>query len=613
MRPRSVTSGRSGTYRGWAVTGLAALLVTAFVVLPAPVRAEHDTPAVACGYLFSPWTCQHLPPVEQGCEAVFAETVCDPVPDAKEAIEAVDEELCAVAPVTVSQQCWVARYDGPAEREDYGRLTAVSADGETVFVAGPSIGDNGNWDFAVVAYRTADGSVKWEARYDGPAESSDYLQGLAVSEDAVVVTGYSYGGASRYDFATVAYDPGNGLELWEARFNHELPSNWWGGGADDYAIDVEIGDDGTVYALGYGFTGYPWWSGDAGYYDWHLVAYDGADGTELWRTRFNDPFNGYDYARALAVSPDGDTLFATGYGQGQNGYYDYYVAAYDASTGAQQWVGAWDGPGNRYDYPQGIAVLQSAVVVTGYTLDQGWRYDYGTVAYDPADGTLLWDVTYDGPAGDYDYATGVAAAADGDTVVVSGYARDQTTGYDYTTVGYAVADGAESWVASYAGPTQQGYHDAAFGVALSPDGTKAFVTGYSYKPGQGYDYATVAYDVADGAELWEERYDGDDNHDYGQGVAVSPDGLNVYVTGYSIEGDGWNAYDFGTLKYNALQGVLAAVSSPASAVPAVPDPGSAVDDAEETAHATIDEVEQTVHDTCPTLFSDTVCGLIPPI
>ena len=89
------------------------------------------------------------------------------------------------------------------------------------------------------------------------------------------------------------------------------------------------------------------------------------------------------------------------------------------------------------------------------------------------------------------------------------------------------------WVARYDGPSDSPSFDTARSIAVSPDGSKVFVTGYSY--GDGDDYATLAYDASTGTKLWLSRYNGPG---YGaSSLAVSPDGARVFVTGTVLTPD----------------------------------------------------------------------------
>jgi len=65
--------------------------------------------------------------------------------------------------------------------------------------------------------------------------------------------------------------------------------------------------------------------------------------------------------------------------------------------------------------------------------------------------------------------------------------------------------------------------------ALSPDGTRLFVTGYG---GPWVKVVTVAYSTATGARLWATTYPADNAGGPDNVIAVSPDGRRVYVTGW---------------------------------------------------------------------------------
>ena len=84
---------------------------------------------------------------------------------------------------------------------------------------------------------------------------------------------------------------------------------------------------------------------------------------------------------------------------------------------------------------------------------------------------------------------------------------------------------------------------------MSPDGSRVFVTG-SRGSGAAQDYATVAFDAVGGMWAWYRTYDGPGNaEDAATGIAVSPDGSRLFVTGGST-GSATSA-GYCTIAYNA--------------------------------------------------------------
>jgi len=142
---------------------------------------------------------------------------------------------------------WVQRYNGPGNGSDVANSVAVSPGGGTVFVTGASTGATSSSDYLTVAYNAATGARLWTARYNGPGNGDDGAASVAVSPDGatVFVTGTS-GGASNSDFATVAYRAADGTQLWAARFN--------GPGDGNFAAAVSVARDGTkVFVTGTSF------------------------------------------------------------------------------------------------------------------------------------------------------------------------------------------------------------------------------------------------------------------------------------------------------------------------------------------------------------------------
>jgi WD40 repeat protein len=146
-----------------------------------------------------------------------------------------------------------------------------------------------------------------------------------------------------------------------------------------------------------------------------------------------------------------------------------------------------------------------------------------------APGSQLWVQRYNGPGNSFDAASSVAVSPGGSRVFVTGASQGTRSGQDYATVAYSAATGARLWAARYNGPGNG--NDAASSVAVSPDGSRVFVTGAS-RGAIITGYLTVAYSAATGARLWVTRYNGPGNgSDEAYSVAVSPGGSRVYVTG----------------------------------------------------------------------------------
>src|SRR6185436_2179031 len=83
-------------------------------------------------------------------------------------------------------------------------------------------------------------------------------------------------------------------------------------------------------------------------------------------------------------------------GSGSNA--DYFTAKYAAANGALLWEKRYNGPANREDSSRAVAVDGSGnVVVTGSS-----EGDYYTAKYATADGALLWEKRYNGPANSSD-------------------------------------------------------------------------------------------------------------------------------------------------------------------------------------------------------------------
>lgn len=279
--------------------------------------------------------------------------------------------------------------------------------------------------------------------------------------------------------------------------------------------------------------------------------------TRLWLKRYGGGDS--DNASVLRVSPDGSQVVVAGTTNMDTS--DYTTVAYDAATGARRWAARFDGGGHDYLDSAAIRPDGSLVFVTGEAYDAGTgatNSDYATVAYNAVTGQRVWLSRYSAPpppgqsSNGRDAAMSLAVSPDGARVFVTGLSVNANGYGDFATVAYDAANGARLWVARYNDGVKTGGYGAA--VRVSPDGTKVFVTGATTNATLTHDYATVAYEASTGNKLWRARYDGGDE-DYASSLAVSPSGGRVFVTGWTTTA-GYTA-DYMTLAYDASTGAKA--------------------------------------------------------
>ncbi|MDQ1713965.1 MAG: hypothetical protein QOE45_3415 [Frankiaceae bacterium] len=291
-----------------------------------------------------------------------------------------------------------------------------------------------------------------------------------------------------------------------------------------------------------------------------VVAYDRVTGAVRWTLQRRE--RTYLSPHHAALSPDGSRLYLTG--AAYNGYpvgaTDSRIStrAFDAATGRELWAASWDGRPDGTDNPKGIVVAPDGkeVYVTGVTTTKDGDLDYVTIGY-RADGRQLWAEKYAGPKKKgMDAPFGIAVTPDGRTLVVTGWS-DGVVEYDadYGTVAYSLVRGRSArlaWVARYDGI---GAHKSDRAMAVAADGDRIYVTGDSWAgtTGSGYDYATVAYDVRRGQQVWQGRWSGG-RGGFNSPVSVVAAAGRVLVSGQASAASADDANDTGTVAYDAATG-----------------------------------------------------------
>ena len=294
---------------------------------------------------------------------------------------------------------WVVKYNGPGNYHDKAKAIGLDTSGN-VYVTGYSYGDGiTREDYTTVKYNSS-GNRLWVARYCGPAgpPHSSYDVACAIIVDMsgnAYVTGYSDGGESSYDYATIMYDS-EGVERWVARYNGS-------GNTYDYAQAIALNSLGDVYVTGYS-------DNHGSNQDYATLKYD-STGRRLWVATYSGPSNNNDRAGGIGVDPSGN-VYVTGYSYDSVTSLDYATVKYD-SAGNELWVATYDGPvslnepadnlppdnlddglsvpmGNGLetdcDYAYAITLDKAGnVYVTGGSYGNGTRYDYATVKYSQED------------------------------------------------------------------------------------------------------------------------------------------------------------------------------------------------------------------------------------
>ena len=103
-----------------------------------------------------------------------------------------------------------------------------------------------------------------------------------------------------------------------------------------------------------------------------------ASGDDVWFAGYNGPDNSGDHGQATAVTPDGTGVVVDAYASNGTGV-DYFTIMYNAATGAQEWAVRFGTA--MSDQPMAIAVSPDgdSVYVTGWSGPTG-DPDFLTVA-----------------------------------------------------------------------------------------------------------------------------------------------------------------------------------------------------------------------------------------
>jgi hypothetical protein len=360
-------------------------------------------------------------------------------------------------------QLWSAEHDGPGSSCDDVVDAALSADGTLLFVTGTSSSIDSPDDVVTVAYNTVDGSERWVARADGPFHGRDLGVGVFTTTDprTVIVVGSFQVSACeddldpcQYRAAAIAYDALTGALRWR--------SDYTGPRRTTFATGV-AGNDDTLFVPVTGLGS-----------SIQLVAFELSTGSRRWVATLSKVYE----VKDIAVSADGRLVFLAGVGADGR----YRVAAFDTADGSLRW--AVSRGSSLYDAASlGAPPTSDAVFFAAES-----RFEYLVLSIDSEDGSSIWKARYDGSS-DSDSPRGISASPDGTRVYVTGGSSRGGVSSS-ATIAFNAADGTIIWLGRYGGRIAGSHFPSA--ITATPDGG-VVVTGDSEGEDGWTDFATVKY------------------------------------------------------------------------------------------------------------------------
>lgn len=365
------------------------------------------------------------------------------------------------------------------------------------------------------------GAWAWQAKIN-PGWASAVVLDHAGNILAAGATGNPGSG----DHFTVAkFDGATGVELWRRVVDGSTVSN-------DAANAVAVDGAGNVVAAGNiadAFT---------------VIKFDGLSGTELWRKEISGTAGGDNFAYKVAVDGAGNVV-AAGVTENSGTDGDFTVVKFNGLTGSELWRRVINGPGNRRDSANALAVDgMGNVVAGGYTQNVatfGERMfthaDLTVVKFDGVSGAELWR-TITGVLHDWDSADALAVDAAGN-VIAAGYTDGLCWYWDecnslFTVIKLNGTNGAELWRQQISGTRVLSVYDWANSVTVNAMGD-VVAAGSTYNEGTFSDFTVIKFNGGSGAELWRQVILGVGD-DIANAVAVDAAG-DVVAAGGSIVGD----------------------------------------------------------------------------
>lgn len=429
------------------------------------------------------------------------------------------------------------------------QTVAVDAQGNTYVAGRVTVNPQNGLDFLVEKFDAA-GNLVWVRTLDGGSQFDDFARCLALSSNAVYVTGMTCKESScdAADFLTVKYDAASGAQVWAKLAD-----------GPDHLHDQ--GGCVAVDASGNPFVaGTVWNASPANWQDFMTIKYDPATGAETWRsiaTTSPPAAIGFssDFFGVIGVGADGNVVVSGGGDVDNLGTAGLLTVKYDGANGSPLWTHFATSISNVVPHAIVLDAVSNPIVV-GET-DKFGDPKFFTLKYQGATGGLWWmkNLNY-APAGGDDGAHDVALDVVGN-VYVTGRVRI-ASGYLVFTVKYDWLFGNELWVHGLGtGLLDDDYLPTA--IAYSGANDRVIVAGYHQSPSGTRDFLVESLNAANGTNAPLQVSSDVLPWDLGVDVATDSAG-NVMLAGGAISD---TDRDLMVLKYSPSLAELWRASEPA--------------------------------------------------